>query len=530
MADTSYQRNGKLRKAGTPIEFTPDQIREYAKCAKDPIYFIENYVKIISLDHGLITFKPYVYQKKLAQTAIDNRFTIVKLPRQAGKCVINNTLLKLKNKYTNEIKEITIGEFYNENKRSQSQLLPTPDSNVQHLEMPAMHGGQESSRVHNHQQRFMGGVHTLHHEGRGSNITPHPSAQDQELPLSNQKQDQSHTINPGLPTLSQSVDRKFVDSINLDGWQIWTDTGWEDVTTLHKTIPYRKWIVRTQQGKFLECADTHILFDENMNEIFAMDCISGVTKLMTESGPELVSSVMKTDIIVNMFDVTVNSPNHRLFTNGLLSHNTTIMAALLLWYALFNEEFNIGVLAHKEKQAIEIINRIKKAFENLPYWLSHGVAKWNEGSVKFENGSSIISSGTTKDSMRGESLNILYLDEFAIVEANIQEEFMKSVYPVVTAGTKTKIIITSTPKGLNYFYKMWRDSEEGNNSYKRLSIHWSETPGRDEEWKKETIRNTSEEQFQQEFECVFGDTLLEVFDTKTQEIKIISIQALFNSL
>lgn len=182
---------------------------------------------------------------------------------------------------------------------------------------------------------------------------------------------------------------------------------------------------------------------------------------------------------------------------------TTTIAAFILHSVIFNENYSVAILAHKAEQAREILGRIQMAYEALPKWLQQGIIKWNEGSVELENGSKIIASSTASSAIRGTSQNLVYLDEFAFVPNHIQEEFFASVYPTISSGTTTKVLITSTPKGLNLFYKLWKDSEDGRNAYQRIEVHWSQVPGRDEKWKQETIRNTSEEQFREEFECEF---------------------------
>jgi hypothetical protein len=182
---------------------------------------------------------------------------------------------------------------------------------------------------------------------------------------------------------------------------------------------------------------------------------------------------------------------------------TTTIAAMILHMILFNQNYNVAILANKEKQSREILSRIKLAYENLPKWMQQGIVEWNKGNLELENGSKVLASSTTSSAIRGGSFNLVYLDEFAFVPDNIQEEFFRSVYPTISSGQTTKILVTSTPNGLNLFYKLWVDSEEGRNSFKRVSVHWSDVPGRDDEWKEETIKNTSQEQFDQEFECEF---------------------------
>ena len=263
----AYLGNPNLKKVNTPVEYTQDQIVEYQKCAGNPIYFMEKYIRIVSLDEGLVPFAMYDFQKDIVKTIHDNRFTICKLPRQSGKS-----------------------------------------------------------------------------------------------------------------------------------------------TT---TISY------------------------------------------------------------------------------------------LLHFALFNPNSNIAILANKSSTARDILGRLQLAYENLPKWLQQGVINWNKGNIELENKSTIVAAATSSSAIRGGSFNIIFLDEFAFVPTNIAEMFFSSVYPTISAGTKTKMIIVSTPYGMNMYYKIWMDAINKKNDYIPIEVHWSEVPGRDEDWKIQTIRNTSEEQFQQEFECEF---------------------------
>ena len=185
------------------------------------------------------------------------------------------------------------------------------------------------------------------------------------------------------------------------------------------------------------------------------------------------------------------------------SGKSTTIIAYLLHYVLFNESTNVAVLANKKALAVELLGRLQLAYENLPKWLQQGVVTWNKGNLEIENGSKIIAAATSGSAIRGGSYNIIFLDEFAHVPSNISEQFFNSVYPTISSGETTKVLIVSTPNGMNMFYKMWVDAEEKRNSYSPIEVHWSQVPGRNEKWKQETIKNTSELQFQQEFECDF---------------------------
>ena len=182
---------------------------------------------------------------------------------------------------------------------------------------------------------------------------------------------------------------------------------------------------------------------------------------------------------------------------------TTTAAGYMLWCVLFQENFSIAILANKGNLAQEILSRIQYAFEYLPLWLQQGIVVWNKRNIELENGSKIAAFATSNSGVRGGTYNLIFLDEFAFVPQNMANDFFTSTYPVISSGKTTKVIIVSTPYGLNHFYKMWIDASEGRSLYKPVEVHWSMVPGRDEKWREETIRNTSEEQFRQEFETEF---------------------------
>ena len=185
------------------------------------------------------------------------------------------------------------------------------------------------------------------------------------------------------------------------------------------------------------------------------------------------------------------------------SGKSTTMVSYILHYVLFNPNMNVAILANKAATARDILGRLQLAYENLPKWLQQGVVSWNKGSVDLENGSRVVASSTSSSAVRGGSYNMIFLDEFAFVPNNVAEDFFSSVYPTISSGKTTKVIIVSTPNGMNLFYKLWVDAENKRNSYNIIDVHWSQVPGRDEKWRTETIANTSEEQFRREFDCEF---------------------------
>jgi hypothetical protein len=182
---------------------------------------------------------------------------------------------------------------------------------------------------------------------------------------------------------------------------------------------------------------------------------------------------------------------------------STTIISYLLHFVLFNPEVNVAILANKGAVARELLSRLQLAYEHLPKFLQQGVTVWNKGNIELENGSKILASATSGSAVRGSSFNIIFLDEFAHVPNTIAESFFTSVYPTISSGETTKVFIVSTPLGMNLFYKMWIDAEEKRNNYVPIEVHYTQVPGRDEKWRQETIKNTSEVQFNQEFLCEF---------------------------
>ena len=182
---------------------------------------------------------------------------------------------------------------------------------------------------------------------------------------------------------------------------------------------------------------------------------------------------------------------------------STTCVSYLLHYAVFNDNVNIAILANKASTAQDLLSRLQFAYEKLPKWMQQGIVSWNKRSLELENGSKIIAASTSASAVRGGSYNVIFLDEFAFIPNHIADEFFASVYPTISSGKSTKVLIVSTPKGMNHFYRIWHDAERGKNEYIPTDVHWSEVPGRDDKWKAQTIANTSEQQFKVEFECEF---------------------------
>ena len=201
---------------------------------------------------------------------------------------------------------------------------------------------------------------------------------------------------------------------------------------------------------------------------------------------------------------------------------TTTAVAVILHFILFQEHKTVALLANKGDAAREILDRIKIAYEALPQWMQQGVVEWNKGSVQFENGCKIIAAATSSSGIRGKSVSFLYIDETAFVEN--WDEFFASVFPTISSGDTTKILLTSTPNGLNHFYKTCEGAKEGTNGYEFVEVLWKDVPGRDDKWKLETLQamDFDYEKFSQEYECQFlgsSGTLIEGSKLKSMVTK-----------
>lgn len=243
-----------------------------------------------------------------------------------------------------------------------------------------------------------------------------------------------------------------------------------------------------QIAEWIKCAKDPIYFIKKYCYIISLD--EGLIKFKLRK--------YQTKLIRNFQKHRLNIPMQSRQTG-----KTTTAAAFILWYALFHDAKNIAVLANKQSQAQETVERITTMLENLPFFLQAGNRTLNKRSMEFGNKSKIFSAATSNSSIRGQSVNLLYLDEFAHVQNDV--EFFQSTYPVITSGKTTRVIITSTPKGQRgMFYQLWKESEEGNNDYKRTLVLWNEVEGRDEKWAEDTKRNCGgEEKWRQEFLCEF---------------------------
>ena len=248
--------------------------------------------------------------------------------------------------------------------------------------------------------------------------------------------------------------------------------------------------------EFIKCKDNPVYFAKNYIKIVSLD--EGLVNFNLYPFQEK---------LINNF----HNDRFNICKMPRQTGKSTTVVSYLLHYAVFNDNVNIAILANKASTARDLLGRLQLAYENLPKWMQQGVLVWNKGSLELENGSKILAASTSASAVRGGSYNVIFLDEFAFIPNHIADQFFASVYPTISSGQKTKVIVVSTPHGMNHFYRMWHDAEREKNEYVPTEVHWSEVPGRDAVWKEQTIANTSEQQFRVEFECEFlgsVDTLI----------------------
>lgn len=271
-----------------------------------------------------------------------------------------------------------------------------------------------------------------------------------------------------------------------------SDKGYNGNPLLKKARKQINWTPEMLQ-EFVKCANDPIYFAEKYIQIVHVD---------------------KGLIPIRLYDyqkeIILKLTNNRRVTvvTSRQAGKTTTAAAIILHYILFNDHKTVALLANKGDAAREILDRIKLSYESLPDWLQQGVVEWNKGSIEIENGCKVIAAATSSSAIRGKSISLLYIDEAAFVEN--WDEFFASVFPTISSGETTKILFTSTPNGLNHFYKTCMGAKAGReskdfNGYEYVEVPWQKVPGRTEEWRQETLAamDFDYEKFAQEFECAW---------------------------
>jgi len=255
-----------------------------------------------------------------------------------------------------------------------------------------------------------------------------------------------------------------------------------------KPVGYTHAWTKEQIAEYLKCSEDPKYFIETYCQIVTLDKGLQPFKLYD-------CQKRKVDFIMN---------NRRcILMEGRQQGKTVTAAACILHYIIFQDSKTVAIMANKSTAAREVLSRLQIMYENLPLWMQQGVKTWNKGDVELENGSRVFTAATTSSGIRGKSVNWLYIDEAAIIPNNVAEDFFTSVYPTISAGETTKILLTSTPLGYNHFWKFWNEAEKGKNGFKEMFIHYSEIPGRDEVWAEQQLQLLGELKYNQEVLCEF---------------------------
>jgi hypothetical protein len=278
------------------------------------------------------------------------------------------------------------------------------------------------------------------------------------------------------------ISKKIIFSQDIDDIQVESDTGWVDVSNIHITQPYTIWELELQNGYTLKCADNHIIFKSDLQEVFVKDLKIG-DEIHTDIGGSKVVKLVKYGSKVSMGDLTIDHPNHRYYTNGILSHNTITAAIYILHFMMFNNTKNVLLAANVLDTSKEVLDKMKNIYEYLPFFLQQGIVVWNVGQITFENKSRAKAFAMTKNASIGNTGDLVYIDEFAHIPNNVANKFYKSIFPTLASIENSKMIITSTPNGFNLFHKLLTDAEREDtdplkNNFKSLRVYWYQVPGR----------------------------------------------------
>ena len=466
VANPFYENKTYLLKGDLVFTRTAEEEQEWRKCRKDIIYFAEKYCKLMTPE-GIRNITLRDYQVEYLKHLQKNRLSIFLACRQCGKCVslVDNVLIRIENKelfnnldyikHIDRLKRRWYSSYYIED---DTYMIPL-------FEIYNLYD-------HSFKWKIEYRIYKLIYKLICLKVRHQERIDDAQL------------IN-FLLWILQILDRKYKDSpeklvksFSISGVEVKTDTGFKPVSHIHLTKPFKIYNIKTQDFH-LECADNHIVFRDDLSEVFVKDlCVDDY--IMTERGPQRVTHISVLNREVCMCDLTVADDNHRYYTNGILSHNTTTSAIFMLWYILFNVDKNSLVLGNKRKTACEILDKTKKIFEALPYFLKPGIYKWNESEIVLDNGCRCMAEATTINSGISFTFHCVLADEFAHIAPNIKESFYNNLFPTITAG-KARFMITSTQNGPDLFCQLYTSAENGESEYVPFKVDWWQVP----EWNEE---------------------------------------------
>lgn len=457
-------KNTKLLKPDLVFKRTQEEIEDYMHCMEDPLYFATKCY--LMTPTGLQPVILRDYQEDYMSHLQKNRFSLFLSCRQSGKTFLQNTKVKFlfTNSFINNY-SIQFGKqkftylFKNFKyvKSGSDYLFELPFYEFQNLFDDTVYWKLKYNLYKKKKYHTVEIVDWLEY-----NFVFHKKL------LDNYKT------------------TKEIDISNY-GIKVLTDVGYQPISYIYNTKPFKIYKVILENGYSIECADKHMLFDENLNIIYADELVESVSKIMTDKGPSVVKHVSISKVKVSMCDVSVDHPYHRYYTNGILSHNSTTTAIFCLWSVLFRNDRNALILSKSGPAGQDLIKKIKDMYLYLPYHLKLGTLKWNQSEIAFDNNSTISTEAFSPTAGLGKTINFLILDEFAWCPPNDVELFYNNILPTVTADTNSNICIMSTQNGFNLFYKLWHAAETGKSMYAPFKVDWWQVPQWDPEnhiWKK----------------------------------------------
>ena len=457
-------KNTKLLKPDLVFKRTQEEIEDYMHCMEDPLYFATKCY--LMTPTGLQPVILRDYQEDYMRHLQKNRFSLFLSCRQSGKTFLQNTKVKFlfTNSFINNYgiqfgkqKFTYLFKNFKYVKSGSNYLFELPFYEFQNLFDDTVYWKLKYNLYKKKKYHAVEVVDWLEY-----NFVFHKKL------LDNYK-------------TTKEID------ISNHGIKVLTDVGYQPISYIYNTKPFAIYKVILENGYSIECADKHMLFDENLNIIYADELVESVSKIMTDKGPSVVKYVSISKVKVSMCDVSVDHPYHRYYTNGILSHNSTTTAIFCLWSVLFRNDRNALILSKSGPAGQDLIKKIKDMYLYLPYHLKLGTLKWNQSEIAFDNNSTISTEAFSPTAGLGKTINFLILDEFAWCPPNDVELFYNNILPTVTADTSSNICIMSTQNGFNLFYKLWHAAETGKSMYAPFKVDWWQVPQWDPEnhiWKK----------------------------------------------
>ncbi len=476
--------NTLLLKPDLVYKRTAEEVEDVIRCMKDPIYFATKCS--LMTPEGLQPVKMRDYQEEYLGHLRDNRFNIMLACRQAGKTQLIDS-------------QIIIRFLNTENADDKLRKLNYyMDDNVYKIPMFELYNLYCKQtllwKVKYH-------LYKLRNKYKNNIISKCISLLD-------------YIDFKYIKKEYLTDNYKTIEEIELDeSIQVLTDTGFSPVSRLMVSKPFDIYKITLENGYFLECADEHIVFNEDFKEIY-VDQLNIGDYIQTDEGLKKIINIDHNNTKLCMGDITVNDDNHRFYSNGILSHNSVTTAVFGLWKILFFSDKNGSILSKSGPAGKDLLKKIKDMYLYLPYHLKCGTLKWNQTEIAFDNNSTLSTEAFSPTACLGKTINLLILDEFAWCPPNDVNLFYENVIPTVTTMPDSNVCICSTQNGFNKFYEIWNGAITGKSIYHPYKVDWRQVPNWDPETRKWVKRTKdwkdmmvgvlgSEESFQYQYGTAF---------------------------